>query len=45
MIEQYVNTIQNMDCLKMMKQLPDNSIDMILCEKYLTNLIVYGIMY
>ena len=45
MIEQYINKIFNEDCLKMMKQLPDNSIDMILCEKYLTNLIVYGIMY
>ena len=30
MIEQYVNTIQNMDCLEFMKQLPDNCIDLII---------------
>ena len=32
MIERYVNTIQNMDCLKMMKQLPDNCIDCIVTD-------------
>ena len=32
MIEQYINTIQNMDCLKMMKQLPDNCIDCIVTD-------------
>jgi len=32
MIEQYVNTIQNMDCLEFMKQLPDNCIDCIVTD-------------
>ena len=32
MIEQFVNKIFNMDCLKMMKQLPDNCIDCIVTD-------------
>jgi len=31
-MEQFVNTIQNMDCLEFMKQLPNKCIDMILCD-------------
>jgi len=32
MIKQYINNIYNEDCLEFMKQLPDNCIDMILCD-------------
>ena len=32
MMEQFVNTIQNMDCLEFMKQLPDNCIDCIVTD-------------
>jgi len=32
MMEQYINKIFNMDCLKMMKQLPDNCVDCIVTD-------------
>lgn len=32
MIEKYINTIHNVDCLEFMKQLPDKCIDMVLCD-------------
>ena len=32
MIDQYINTIQNVDCIEFMKTLPDKSVDLTLTD-------------
>jgi len=39
-----INEVIQGDCLEVMKDIPDKSVDMILCENYLTHHTIDGIV-